>query len=217
MPPEPGRESAHSSSCDLCSPLPSFPKSIVYGFDFSHPFDQAIYQLKYNRAGYIGGALAELLILKKGLELEAVAKRESLEAIIPIALTRRRQFVRGYNQSQLIAERLGAWLKLPVLGKGLVRRHFSSPQARIPEPELRMENVRGAFAAAPKQLAGRKRFLLVDDVVTTGATIAAATEALHEAGAECVCAVTVCSASKAQQREYLFSEGCAEEIQVQTF
>ncbi|MGF1572220.1 MAG: ComF family protein [Sumerlaeia bacterium] len=201
-----------SHSCQLCSAFESFPKSVLFAFDFTYPFDQVIHRFKYSKAYYLGESLAQLLLLERKAAIKCMIAAEKLEAIIPMPLTPWRRFTRGYNQSTLLATELSKQLGLPIVEHGLQRKHFKTPQAKIEETQERYENVRNAFSAKPEHWMNAKRFLLVDDVITSGATIAAATNALHQAGAETVCALTVCSASKEYGREYLFSERCAEEL-----
>ena len=107
-----------------------------------------------------------------------------IELVLPVPLSARRLRERGYNQAALLAARLAARLGLPCEARALVRPGDTAQQHGLPR-ERRAANVRGAFAVAPRAagaLHGR-RVALVDDVMTTGATLAAATHALLDAGA----------------------------------
>ena len=97
--------------------------------------------------------------------------------------------LRGYDQTLLIARRLGTRLALPVLSHALARTRATESQARL-ERGLRFANTLGAFHAQGDDLAGR-RVLLLDDVVTTGATLSAAGLAVLDAGAYSVSLVAV--------------------------
>jgi ComF family protein len=112
--------------------------------------------------------------------------------LIPVPLGRRRQRERGYNQSECIARGLERLIGLPVQTQLLKRVRETSTQTAL-TPEARHANVAGAFEAAP---AGGLRLVLVDDVFTTGATLAAAAVALSRAGAARVDAVTFARASQ---------------------
>ncbi len=103
---------------------------------------------------------------------------------VPLHATRRRE--RGYNQSLVLATALSRRLGPEVLEGALMRRRPTCSQTGLDRPG-RLRNVRGAFAAAPEKVAGR-RVLLIDDVVTTGATLAEASDALLRAGAAGVAA-----------------------------
>lgn len=103
--------------------------------------------------------------------------------VVPVPLNWRRLWWRKYNQAALLAYGVAAGA-LPVLPDALLRTRRTRPQMRLSRAERR-SNVKGAFTVNPRlqaQLAGR-RILLVDDVVTTGATVAACAEALLKAGA----------------------------------
>jgi ComF family protein len=115
-----------------------------------------------------------------------------VDVIVPIPLHRARKRERGYNQSDLLACELAAYLERPVLGDVLVRRRATAPQVGLSAAE-REENVQGAFECVGGEAAG-KRVLLVDDVYTTGSTLAAASAALRDGGARSVWAYTLARA-----------------------
>lgn len=100
--------------------------------------------------------------------------------LVPVPLHRRRLTERGYNQAALLARAWGRWLGLPVRPGALRRVRPTAAQAELPGYQRR-HNVRGAFRAR-RRVAGRP-IVLVDDVVTSGATVGEAARALREAGA----------------------------------
>lgn len=114
------------------------------------------------------------------------------EAIVPVPADRARQRVRGYNQSQVLAERLGTALHLPVLPEVLIRRHHTRAQKDL-GPAARQKNLEQAIAVAHWP-PGLTRVLLVDDIYTTGSTAEACTRSLKQAGAQRVYGVWVCVA-----------------------
>ena len=110
------------------------------------------------------------------------------DAIVPVPLHLLREREREFNQSSLLAARLGKYLGCPV--KNLLKRtRATAPQAGLSRAE-RMQNLEGAFEVRKIPQEGAS-FLLVDDVTTTGATLDACAAVLMEAGAAEVCAVVV--------------------------
>jgi ComF family protein len=137
-----------------------------------------VHQLKYEGWSRAADAMAESM-----LGLEPLTGQVCL---IPIPLGRRRQRVRGYNQSERIATALAGRIGLPVRTDLLQRVRETRTQTAL-TPEARHANVAAAFSSAP---ATGLELVLVDDVFTTGATLAAAAAALVRAGAARVEAVT---------------------------
>ncbi len=124
---------------------------------------------------------------RAGAELLAEA-----ELIAPVPLHWLRLFQRRYNQASLLAHALGGEAGVPVIPDLLVRRKRTPPQTKLNQ-KARMRNVAGAFAIKPgleKRLEGR-RIVLIDDVLTTGATVAACAITLRRAGAAAVDVLTV--------------------------
>lgn len=113
----------------------------------------------------------------------------SSDVIVPVPLHPDRQRVRGYNQAALLARELARRTSLPLDQESFVRVKATSPQAGLTAHQRR-ENVRAAFAVRGDSLSER-RVILVDDVLTTGATVNACAHALRRAGAAEVRVVTV--------------------------
>jgi ComF family protein len=116
----------------------------------------------------------------------------AVEVLVPVPLHRRRLRERGYNQSYLLALRLGASVGVPVVGDALRRVRHTASQTRLGMRERR-ENVANAFSCAGDRLRN-KRVALIDDVCTTGATIESCGAALKAGGARSVWALTVARA-----------------------
>ncbi len=114
---------------------------------------------------------------------------EERSALVPVPLAATRLRERGFNQSDLLARALGRRWALPVLD-ALGRRRATGTQTRL-TPDDRLRNVAGAFAnlLCSEKLAGQ-HIVLVDDVVTTAATLNACATALHEGGARIISYVT---------------------------
>jgi ComF family protein len=116
-----------------------------------------------------------------------VSEERSVLVPVPLAAARARE--RGYNQSELLALELGRRWNVPVRG-ALSRQRATGTQTRL-TPGDRLRNVAGAFATVlgSEELSGR-HVVLVDDVVTTAATLNACAKALHEGGARIISYVT---------------------------
>lgn len=118
------------------------------------------------------------------------------DAIVPVPLHRRRLLSRRFNQAAELARQLAARTGRPLLVGALVRRRPTRQQVGLGAAQ-RADNVRGAFTVAGArraEIAGR-RLVLVDDVLTTGATVSAATRALKRAGAAEVTVLTFATVS----------------------
>lgn len=160
--------------CPECRAKPRPLTQMRAALRYQEPASAAIHRFKYEGYFALGKPLA-------GLMIDAWPRWEqSPDLILPIPLHARRRRQRGYNQSELLARPLGEALRIPVDATLLHRTRHTIPQVGL-GPDERHENVRGAFAA-DSGVAGR-HVLLIDDVLTTGATIAAAAEALLAAGA----------------------------------
>jgi ComF family protein len=156
----------------------------------AHAFDgalrDAIHHLKYQGARHLAEPLGELLVESYWLGSLDV------DVIVPVPLHPSRQSERGYNQSELLARELARAIGLPC-EVGALRRVRPTPAQTHLSAEERRRNVAGAFVASETRPGGA-RVLLVDDVFTTGSTLAACAAALRAGGAARVSAVTVARA-----------------------
>lgn len=109
-------------------------------------------------------------------------QRGDFDLVVPVPLHSRRERARGYNQAALLARRSAGIIGLPVDEKALVRVRDTPPQVGLTNRE-RQENLRHAFRCPGNRPVQGCRVLLLDDVMTTGATITSASTALLEAGA----------------------------------
>jgi ComF family protein len=168
--------------CGLARPVAHCPRTqlawevdaLVAPFSYGPPLDHYVQALKYHRARAMGRAFALLLIP----ELEAV--RGEIDALVAVPLHRTRLHERGYNQAQEIARVLAQALQVPALEYGIERQVATPAQAGQGARERR-SSVARAFRIQ-RALAGQ-RIAIVDDVVTTGATVNALAAELKAAGA----------------------------------
>ena len=198
-----------SAICEICGrPLPGLtgeeaqrrlcPACVdkTYAFDRARSFAiyegllvNAILLLKFEQMEPLGAwfaeRLAELVQTQPG--------KLAADVVVPVPLHRDREKERGYNQAALLSKPLAKRLGLPHKAVLLMRTR-ARPDKRILSLEERWESVRGAFATRPGSQVDNLRVLLVDDVLTTGATLDACSRALREAGAKSVIGLTVARA-----------------------
>ena len=172
--------------CRLC-------RSNFYAFDrarsyalYNETLAGAIMLLKYEEVTRLGGWFAERLadlLHTKGENFRA-------DAIVPVPLHPDRRRERGYNQAELIAKPLARRLGLN-LGAYLLMRTKPRPPQLVLSRSEHWKSVRGAYATREGVRVDKLRILLVDDVLTTGATLDACARALKKAGAASVVGLTV--------------------------
>ncbi len=151
-------------------------------------FDSARAILAYDEASK--GAIlalkhADRLDLVPGFSrwLARVGRTQDCDLIVPVPLHRTRLWQRRYNQAAELARRLAREFRLPADTQGLARSRPTPSQGAMPSAKARRRNVQRAFRVPdPARVAGR-RILLLDDVLTTGATVEACARALKRAGA----------------------------------
>jgi ComF family protein len=171
-----------NSPCGTCSQhTPPMARTVV-ALDYAFPWDRLIARFKFAQAPELAGVLAHTLIGPLAQPLAGHGARPDL--VLPVPLSPRRLRERGYNQAWELARRLAQALDLPAQPDGLQRWRDTPAQSTL-DAAARRANLRDAFLIHPrlaKQLAGC-HVALVDDVMTTGATLATAAELLLRSGA----------------------------------
>lgn len=146
----------------------------IFSYDSESPIGELIQQFKYNYSSAISELWAE--ILPGNLPFPAAP---AAAGVVPVPLYPRRERERGYNQASIIGRLLADKLRLPFAPDALKRVRATRQQARLSRSE-RAENVRGAFVSRQPP---PENVILVDDVFTTGATMAECAAALKANGA----------------------------------
>ena len=147
---------------------------------------EVIHRYKYQRALWFEPFLAELLVGQAARELH----REQWDWIVPVPLHSAKEREREFNQAQRLAHHLSTATSIPAHNR-LIRRILPTRTQTLLSRDERLENVNKAFALWPGGTLKDKRIVLVDDVMTTGATTNACARVLREAGAVEVCVWTV--------------------------
>jgi len=193
------RELTEGFVCGPCRARPPAYDRLITRWRYDGPMGAVVAGLKYRRLDYLGSHLAEGLLeaLRASyLHGPCAPGAAPWDLVAPVPLHWRRRILRGFNQAERIARPLARALGVP-FGQPLRRRRATRAQARLARSE-RLENPVGAFAVAGRWAAGAARtgvagrsVLLVDDVVTTGATLNAAARTLVGAGAVAVTVAAV--------------------------
>lgn len=176
------RVAAACRRCGLALPVarcprreaPWYVEAVIAPLVYAAPLDHYVQAFKYRGDRALGRALA--LLVAPALQ-EA---RDSVDALVAVPLHRSRLVERGYNQALELARHLGRELALPALTRGIVRRAADASQTKR-GALARRSSVEHAFRAR-RSLAGL-RIAIVDDVITTGATVNALAATLRAAGA----------------------------------
>jgi len=179
------------AECASCAAHPPPYDRLFAPFDYAFPLDGLVQALKYEAAMPNARVLGLLL----GHELQRLGHHDDVDLLVPMPLHASRLVDRGFNQSHEIALFTADVLDLAVSSSALKRVRATPPQVGL-DREARLQNVRGAFAADPRDVNGR-RIALLDDIVTTGSTVAAAAQAMLLAGAS---GVVVWALARARQR-----------------
>ena len=148
--------------------------ALVYGF----PVDVLVRRFKFSRSLACGAVLADEL----GRAVARAGPHQAWpDVIVPVPLHRSRHAQRTYNQSELLARHLGRRFTLPVDARLLHRVRKTAAQTGL-DARSRRRNTRGAFHCRYRRAEGVQHAALVDDVMTTGATLEACTRELRRAG-----------------------------------
>ena len=149
----------------------------LFYYEAASEVSRIIYDLKYHDRPEIGREMGNLV----ASEFSEAGFFDGIDVIVPIPLARSRQWQRGYNQSLCIAKGISRVTGLPIYNKVVCRTKFVKSQTEMGRWE-RKKNVENVFKLKDTAAIRGRHVLLVDDVVTTGATMAACARELLKAG-----------------------------------
>lgn len=157
--------------------------SSYYFFSKGNKVQNLLHHIKYKKATAVAEKIGELYAFELTNEGDFLNK---IDLIIPVPLHKRKQKTRGYNQSEHFAKGISKIAALPVQNNYLFRKVYTASQTKKGRFK-RWQNVVGGFYVKNAHELCNKHILLVDDVITTGATIEACVDALKK----CRCKVSV--------------------------
>lgn len=168
--------------CGRCLRRPPPQAATIAAFEYAFPVDRLLLHLKFSNGLVAGRVLGELLAQHLKQCGSGSGIREP-DAIVPVPLHPRRLRERGFNQALELAVPVSKALGIRLMPTGCRRVRATPPQTGL-QGRARRRNVAAAFAADPNVRG--KHIAVVDDVITTGSTVAAVTTALYRAGAASV-------------------------------
>lgn len=153
---------------------------------YEGPLKKAIHRFKFKKKTRLAESLGVLMVkyLSRNLDMNLI------DLILPVPLHEKRMKERGYNQAELLSLVLTKYYDVPTVSGALFRVKHTHPQFDLPRAE-RFKNIRGAFEVKGGQLLRDKNILLVDDILTTGSTVAECTRVLKASGAGSVHILTL--------------------------
>jgi ComF family protein len=165
--------------CGACLVDPPAFDAALAGVDYAYPWDGLVAQFKFNAALDLTQSLAERL-----RAAQAASSNAPPDLLLPVPLSEQRLRERGFNQAWELTQVLARDLHVPADAHLLLRVKDTPHQLALP-PQKRAANVRGAFALEPLRRGAvtGKRIAVIDDVMTTGATLAEIARVLKQAGA----------------------------------
>ncbi|MBZ0179455.1 MAG: ComF family protein [Melioribacteraceae bacterium] len=157
----------------------------LFLFDEDSPIRNLIHELKYNRKFMYGKFLGKLI----AKEITKTKPNWKFDGIFAVPLHPSKKVTRGYNQSDFIVKGISSVLNIPIYSKYLKRKRATPSQTNLNVME-RKRNVANAFSVKKNIKLNEKSFIIVDDIITTGATISEAASKLKEMGAQTIYAVS---------------------------
>lgn len=182
-----GKETGDDET-EYCADCSNHMRSYIKGFpavNYNDVMRESIAAFKYHNKREYASCFAYEIIKQHGrklMELQA-------DALVPVPVHRIKMRKRGYNQAELLAEKLGSYMGIPVDADIIERTINTLPQKELDNEER--EEFKKAFISSGK-IVNYKKVILVDDIYTTGATIEACTRVLHDIGIKDVYYTSIC-------------------------
>lgn len=162
--------------CDDCRRIPKNFERCFAAFAYENKVKDSIYEFKYKNQRNYAGVYADCIMRRHGKNLLSL----KIDGIVPIPIHSNKKRKRGYNQAELLADKLAERLGVPVYPDYLVRCNDTAPQKELNDAE-RIKNLKNAFKIGENDVK-LNTVLLVDDIYTSGATMVSCTEVLKAHG-----------------------------------
>ena len=172
--------------CDYCKDKQTYVDLARSVYEYDYPLNVLVKRLKYGGDRYLAEEFAKEMKVRYFREIGYA------DCIVFVPMTDGRKRERGYNQSEELAKALSKLIDIPIVYDVLVKTRDTDSQVGL-ERKQRLKNVKGSISVRNRALIKSKRVMVVDDVMTTGATLEVIAEKLKDAGAGEVVALTVAS------------------------
>lgn len=176
------------TTCHQCQLQPPYWQHLITVTDYCEPLKTLIARLKFYQQTQLAHALSRLMLLK-WLEQYRTRQLPKPDMIVPVPLSRRRRWQRGFNQTEVLAKPLATWLRCHYHPTLLTRKPTSSDQ-KVLSAQARKKNLTNIFKCTESLT--DKNILLVDDIVTTGSTANEISRLLILHGARSVQIICLC-------------------------
>ncbi|MDO4434066.1 MAG: ComF family protein [Alysiella sp.] len=167
------------SLCGQCQTKPPFYDALWASCNYTTPLPALLHEWKHICRAEYGRLFSQLMLLNPPLWLP----ESQIDAVLGMPLSRERRLQRGFNQSDELAQEITRYYNLPLLPHYSVFRQHRPPQSTLAEAE-RQQNVRHIFQVAEN--VKNRKILIIDDVVTTGATLSELARTLRKSGAAAI-------------------------------
>ncbi len=187
----------HGDPCPYCEGKgePNFERIVRLGI-YADPIRHLIYRMKYHGRWSLGEFLAERLLLQEPVK----ELLHETDVLLPVPLHRLRQISRGYNQADVVARRLKKRTDVPIV-RPVIRIRNTAAQIRVGSRTKREENLRQAFGLVDGKSIEGRHVVLIDDIMTTGATLQSVARTIKPAKPASISAIVLAIADP-KSREF---------------
>ncbi|MBU1112915.1 MAG: ComF family protein [Candidatus Omnitrophica bacterium] len=176
---------ADDNTCKACREKPVHYQKVISAAKYQEPLSSLIGLFKYQHCDYLGGFLSRLMIQHF---INIGFSKQSYDCLIAVPMHPHRLKTRGYNQAEILAGFLSNHFKIPLRNDIIRVAEFRPNQVKLSRAK-RQENTQKMFIAA--ETVKSLNLLLIDDIFTTGATVAACAQSLKEKGAGSITVLTL--------------------------